>query len=56
MPGPAAPPPVTHKREFWVLTGYAVALGMPGAFTHARVRSKTALSPAAGSRRLVQDI
>ena len=27
-PGPAATPPVTHKREFWVLMGYAVALGV----------------------------
>ena len=26
--GPAAAPPVTQKREFWVLMGYAVALGV----------------------------
>jgi H+/Cl- antiporter ClcA len=31
-PGPAAAPPVTQKREFWVLMGYAVALGVFGAF------------------------
>ncbi len=30
--GPAAAPPVTQKREFWVLMGYAVALGVFGAF------------------------
>ena len=30
-PGPAAAPPVTQKREFWVLMGYAVALGVFGA-------------------------
>ena len=30
-PGPAATPPVTQKREFWVLMGYAVALGVFGA-------------------------
>ena len=30
--GPAASPPVTQKREFWVLMGYAVALGVFGAF------------------------
>jgi len=29
--GPAATPPVTQKREFWVLMGYAVALGVFGA-------------------------
>ncbi len=29
--GPAAAPPVTQKREFWVLMGYAVALGVFGA-------------------------
>jgi H+/Cl- antiporter ClcA len=29
--GPAARPPVTQKREFWVLMGYAVALGVFGA-------------------------
>src|SRR4029450_10828902 len=29
--GPAAAPPVTRKREFWVLMGYAVALGAFGA-------------------------
>jgi chloride channel protein, CIC family len=28
---PAAAPPVTQKREFWVLMGYAVALGVFGA-------------------------
>ena len=28
----AATPPVTRKREFWVLMGYAVALGVFGAF------------------------
>ena len=26
MPGSAAAPPVTEKREFWVLMGYAAAL------------------------------
>ena len=31
-PGQAAAPPVTQKREFWVLTGYAVVLGVFGAF------------------------
>ena len=31
-PGPAAAPPVTQKREFWVLMGYAAALGVFGAF------------------------
>ena len=30
--GPAASLPVTQKREFWVLMGYAVALGVFGAF------------------------
>jgi H+/Cl- antiporter ClcA len=30
--GPGAAPPVTQKREFWVLMGYAVALGVFGAF------------------------
>ena len=30
-PGPAAVPPVTQKRDFWVLMGYAVALGVFGA-------------------------
>ena len=29
--GPAAAPPVTQQREFWVLMGYAVALGVFGA-------------------------
>jgi H+/Cl- antiporter ClcA len=29
--GPAAAPPVTRKREFWALMGYAVALGVFGA-------------------------
>jgi H+/Cl- antiporter ClcA len=29
--GPATAPPVTQKREFWVLMGYAVALGVFGA-------------------------
>ena len=29
--GPGAEQPVTQKREFWVLMGYAVALGMFGA-------------------------
>ncbi len=28
--GPAPAPPVTQKREFWVLMGYAVALGVFG--------------------------
>ena len=28
--GPAAEPPVTQKREFWVLMGYTVALGVFG--------------------------
>jgi len=31
-PAPAAAPPVTQKREFWVLMGYAVVLGVFGAF------------------------
>ena len=31
-PGQAAAPPVTQKREFWVLMGYAVVLGVFGAF------------------------
>ncbi len=30
--GTSAAPPVTHKREFWVLMGYAVVLGVFGAF------------------------
>ncbi len=30
--GPAADPPVTQKREFWALVGYAIALGALGAF------------------------
>ena len=30
--GPVAAPPVTQKREFWVLMSYAVALGVFGAF------------------------
>jgi len=30
--GPAAAAPVTQKREFWVLMGYAVVLGVFGAF------------------------
>jgi H+/Cl- antiporter ClcA len=30
--GQAAAPPVTQKREFWVLMGYAVVLGVFGAF------------------------
>jgi H+/Cl- antiporter ClcA len=29
--GPAVAPPVTQRREFWVLMGYAVALGVFGA-------------------------
>jgi H+/Cl- antiporter ClcA len=29
--GPAAAPPVTHKRDFWVLMGYAIVLGVFGA-------------------------
>jgi H+/Cl- antiporter ClcA len=29
--GPAVAPPVTQKREFWVLMGYAVVLGVFGA-------------------------
>jgi len=32
MVGTPATPPVTRKREFWVLVGYAVALGVFGAF------------------------
>jgi len=32
VPGPIAAPPVTQKREFWALMGYAVALGVFGAF------------------------
>ncbi len=32
VPGPAADPPVIHGREFWVLMGYATALGVFGAF------------------------
>jgi hypothetical protein len=32
VPGPTAATPVTQKREFWVLAGYAVALGAFGAF------------------------
>ncbi|MGH3226128.1 MAG: chloride channel protein [Streptosporangiaceae bacterium] len=32
VPGPAAVPPVTQNREFWVLMGYAAALGVFGAF------------------------
>jgi H+/Cl- antiporter ClcA len=32
MVRPAAAPPVTRKREFWVLVGYAAALGVFGAF------------------------
>ena len=31
-PAQAATPPVTQQREFWVLLGYAVALGVFGAF------------------------
>jgi len=31
-PEPIAVPPVTQKREFWVLIGYGVALGVFGAF------------------------
>ena len=31
-PGRAAEAPVTQKREFWVLMGYAAALGVVGAF------------------------
>ena len=30
--GSAAAPPVTRKRDFWVLMGYAVVLGLFGAF------------------------
>jgi hypothetical protein len=29
--GPAAAPPLTQQREFWVLIGYAVAPGVFGA-------------------------
>ena len=29
---PAPEVPVTRKREFWLLMGYAVALGVFGAF------------------------
>ena len=32
MLGPAVTPPVTQKREFWALVGYAIALGALGAF------------------------
>jgi H+/Cl- antiporter ClcA len=32
VPGPVADPPVTQRREFWVLVGCAVALGVLGAF------------------------
>ena len=32
MPGPTPDPPVTQRREFWVLIGYAAALGVFGAF------------------------
>jgi len=31
-PGQAAAPPVTQNREFWVLMGYALVLGVFGAF------------------------
>jgi H+/Cl- antiporter ClcA len=31
-PGKLLPPPVTQKREFWVLMGWAVVLGVFGAF------------------------
>jgi hypothetical protein len=31
-PGSADAPPVTQKREFWVLLGYAAALGVFGGF------------------------
>ncbi|HKA96972.1 MAG TPA: chloride channel protein [Streptosporangiaceae bacterium] len=31
-PGQAVEPPVTERREFWVLMGYAVVLGVFGAF------------------------
>jgi hypothetical protein len=31
-PGPATEPPVLQKREFWVVLGHAVALGVFGAF------------------------
>ena len=31
-PGQAAVPPVTQQRDFWVLVGYAVVLGVFGAF------------------------
>jgi H+/Cl- antiporter ClcA len=31
-PGPGAAPPVTQKREFWALMGYAAVLGVFGAF------------------------
>ena len=31
-PGQAAAPPVTQQRGFWVLMGYAVVLGVFGAF------------------------
>ncbi len=31
-PGAPSSPPVTQKREFWVLMGYAVVLGVFGAF------------------------
>ncbi len=30
--GPAASQPFTQKRDFWVLMGYAVVLGVFGAF------------------------
>ena len=32
QPESAATPPITQKREFWVLIGYAVVLGVFGAF------------------------
>ncbi len=32
VPSPAEDPPVTQSREFWVLVGYAAALGVFGAF------------------------
>jgi len=36
VPGPATAPPVTQQREFWVLMGYAVALGVFGGFAGVR--------------------
>ena len=37
---PAPSPPFTQKREFWVLMGYAVVLGVFGAFAGLRVHGR----------------